>query len=297
MNATKKLIIILCLFSGTIWAAAQKTIICCIGNSITAAGYPTNLLKLLGTTSYTVYNEGVGGTTLLKNGDMPYWTKGKFQHVFSVKPDIVTIKLGTNDTKSQNWDPHHDEFERDYKAMIDTVEMLSSKPKIWIVLPIPVIKESFGIRDSVLKLIIPILIKIGQERNLPIIDANTPLLHAPQCYQTDGVHPNAAGTDSIAHIIYRALMSATPVRNLIHPKNLDKRPQSEMYNDNLLLSIPAGSALTLSFFDLRGCHMHAQTIQTPGRHAFYPKSLPQGAYLLRIQSDGRQIFRRTIAIP
>jgi hypothetical protein len=44
---------------------------------------------------------------------------------------------------------------------------------------------------------------------MPVIDANTPLLPFPQYFSVDGVHPNAAGLDTIARVIYRALRAAT----------------------------------------------------------------------------------------
>lgn len=166
--------------------------------------YPTYLQNLLGS-GYQVENDGVGGTTLLKRGDKPYWTNGLLSKALAFKPDIVTIKLGTNDTKSQNWDAHGSEFKADYLAMIDTLQKLSSKPAIFLVLPVPVFKDAYGIRDSILKKVIVVIKTIGTERNLPVIDANTPLLGFGK-YFSDGVHPNTAGADSIAHVIYRGLM-------------------------------------------------------------------------------------------
>jgi acyl-CoA thioesterase-1 len=74
----------------------------CIGNSITqgdspAAAYPAKLGKLLGP-GFAVENDGVSGTTLLKAGDFSYWKQGKLANVFALKPEIITIKLGTNDS-------------------------------------------------------------------------------------------------------------------------------------------------------------------------------------------------------
>jgi acyl-CoA thioesterase I len=192
--------------------AAAKIKVACIGNSITAGdgNYPMYLQKLLGS-GYEVQNDGVSGTTMLKKGDTPYWTKGKLAQALTFKPDIVTIKLGTNDTKSQNWGSHYSEFKKDYLSMIDTLGSLSTKPDIFLVLPVPVFKtNNYGIRDSVLKLIMIIVKEIGAERKLPVIDANTPLLGFGK-YFADGVHPNSAGSDTIAHVIYRALMAATEI--------------------------------------------------------------------------------------
>jgi lysophospholipase L1-like esterase len=202
--------------------AATKIKIACVGNSITygyglssptTQSYPGRLQTLFGTGNYTVENDGVNATTLLKNGDNPYWKNGRLPQVFSFQPTIVTIKLGTNDTKPQNWDSHNQEFKRDYLAMIDTLSSMASKPKIWLVLPVPVFNNataiSWGIRDSIIKKIIPIIKQIGSERGVPVIDVNTPLLAFPQYFSVDGVHPNAAGEDTIAHVIYRVLLAAT----------------------------------------------------------------------------------------
>ncbi len=211
-------VIVLQLFIlGTMTQAQIK--VACIGNSITEGyglqsastqSYPARLQTLLGG-NYKVENEGVSATTMLKNGDIPYWTRGKLSNTLAFKPDIVTIKLGTNDTKQQNWDAHKDEFKRDVLSMIDTLNALPTKPRIFLVLPVPIWSNYFGIRDSVLKKIIVIMKQIADERGLPVIDCNTPLLSA-QSFFSDGVHPNAAGADSIARIIYRSISGSPEVR-------------------------------------------------------------------------------------
>jgi acyl-CoA thioesterase I len=203
----------------SIWMMTQAQIkVACIGNSITqgvgvstsSQAYPAVLQTLLGT-SYQVQNDGVSATTMLKNGDYTYWAHGKLADVFSFKPNIVTIKLGTNDTKSQNWDAHSGEFKRDYLSMIDTLNTLSTKPRIYLVLPVPIWSNTYGIRDSILKKTIVIIKQIANERGLPIIDCNTPLLSF-QSYFPDGVHPNASGADTIAHVISRSIAGPPSVR-------------------------------------------------------------------------------------
>jgi lysophospholipase L1-like esterase/dienelactone hydrolase len=166
---------------------------------------------LLETTGYTVQNDGVGGTTMLKNGNSPYWKNGKLAQVFTFKPNIVTIALGTNDTKQKNWDTYNTEFKGDYLAMIDTLNTLATKPRIYLVLPPPIWTNTFGIRDSALQKIIAIVKQIALERGLPIIDCNTPL-KSSQAFFADGVHPNAVGADTIAHIIYRSIIGSPAMR-------------------------------------------------------------------------------------
>ena len=109
--------------------------------------YPSKLQTLLGS-EYEVENDGVSGTTMLKKGDKPYWTEGKLNRVFSFKPDIVTVKLGTNDTKLPNWVTHGSEFKRDYLSLIDTLDSLSSQPEILLVLPYRCFRTPTGYRLS-----------------------------------------------------------------------------------------------------------------------------------------------------
>ena len=190
-----------------------------IGDSITegwglpagALAYPARLQQLLGN-GYLIQNAGVSARTLLYKGDIPYiyQNDGKLAKLFDFKPDIVTICLGTNDTKPQNWDAHKGEFKHDYLAMIDTVGKMASKPRIFLVLPPPIGPNKIAIRDSAMVKIIVIIKQIAAERGLPIIDANTPLKPFPNLFQ-DGVHPTAVGADTVAHAFQRVLTG--PVAN------------------------------------------------------------------------------------
>ena len=192
--------------------AQAQTRVACIGNSITAAyGYTDSLRKLLGP-GYAVENDGTSSTTAIRKGSYPYWTKGKLASVFAYKPDIVTIKLGTNDSKPNFWSLYSGQFKKDYLALIDTLGTMPTKPRIWIVLPVPTWRtEVDRPNDANLLQIIPILKQIAIERNLPVIDARTPLLNRKECFQSDLIHPKSCGDDSIAHAIWRALKASTEV--------------------------------------------------------------------------------------
>ncbi|MBN1309491.1 MAG: hypothetical protein JXA18_16345 [Chitinispirillaceae bacterium] len=181
--------------------------VACIGNSITQGNmggvYVPTLQNLLDS-GYTVQNDGISGTTMLRAGDNPYWKNGKLPDVFNLQPDIVTIKLGTNDTKSYNWNGRASQFKKDYELMVDTVANMASRPKVWVVIPVPIWNNTYGIQAGVLQEMIPILWQVAFDKKVPLIDAYTPLLNFRQ-YFSDGVHPNQAGADSIASVIYRAL--------------------------------------------------------------------------------------------
>ena len=59
--------------------------------------YPGVLSQLLGE-GYDVRNFGISARVLLNKGDHPYMHEQKFRDLLAFQPDIVTIKLGTNDS-------------------------------------------------------------------------------------------------------------------------------------------------------------------------------------------------------
>lgn len=186
--------------------------IACIGNSITDNGhnadaYPIRFNQLLGR-DYFVLNAGHSGKTLLRNGDAPYISSPWFKEVFKFKPDVITIKLGTNDSKPQNWGSRKNEFVTDLRWFVDTLSTITPKPRIILCTPIPAWKDGsgndpYGISGDIIKNeIIPKVKQVAQEKGLALFDLYTPYLPY-QNLTPDGVHPNAVGLDTLAHILYR----------------------------------------------------------------------------------------------
>jgi alpha-L-fucosidase 2 len=287
---------VLSFFMFLVGLSAAQTKVACIGNSITAGSgadtsYPLRLQKLLGS-SYSVQNEGVSSTTMLKKGDVPYWTKGKLSQALAFKPDIVTIKLGTNDTKPQNWDAYNSQFKTDYGAMIDTLNTLAKKPKIWLVLPVPVWTNSYSIRDSALKKIIIIVIKIASERSLHVIDCNTPLLNFSK-YFVDGVHPNDAGADTIAHVIFRALSATAVLPEQNSPQgHYVLLPSVNDVNGALFVTIPFSGKTRAEVFDLRGRFVGDIMFAGAGRQVLKRTSPFLGAPIVRIRNQGQSFVTK-----
>lgn len=201
--------------------------IACVGDSITyGAGikdrkndsYPSQLDKLLGD-GHEVKNFGVSGTTLLKKGDHPYWKTKQYRNSIDWKPEIVVIKLGTNDTKPKNW-KHKDQFEEDLKAMVTTFRSQPSKPQIFLCLPVPAFPERWGIRDTVIKgELIPIIRKVAKEKGCQVIDLHK-ALEGKKDFFPDKVHPNKDGAKLIAKSVHSALQKEAKV---LQPKKGDAK--------------------------------------------------------------------------
>jgi len=191
--------------------------VACVGDSITfGAGvenqpsnnYPVVLGRLLGS-QYVTKNFGVSGATLLKKGDQPYWKEPAFKAVGQYEPDVVVIKLGTNDSKPQNW-KYGADFEIDLLAMIDHFQALPSKPKIWLCLPVPVYEDKWGINEKIVKgEIIPKISQVAAEKHLPVINLYAALSNQPDLFP-DQIHPNAAGARVMARTVYVALTGNQP---------------------------------------------------------------------------------------
>ena len=160
------------------------------------------LSQLLGE-GYDVRNFGISARVLLNKGDHPYMHEQKFRDLLAFQPDIVTIKLGTNDSKPWNW-RYGKDFKKDLTEMLDILQELPSKPKIYLCLPVPAVKRNFGINDSVITNgIIPVIRSVAKKRHLPVVDLYALLKPYPD-YYTDGIHPNEQGAALIAGELYRS---------------------------------------------------------------------------------------------
>ena len=155
--------------------------------------------------AYEVKNFGVSGRTLLKKGDFPYWNEPQFQQVKDFRPDVVLFKLGTNDSKPQNW-AHKGEFVQDYLDLIaEFRDHMPKDGKVYVILPVPVTRVNFGITPDVMNneqrlMLFEIIQKSGAE----VIDLYTPLMDRSELLP-DGVHPNAEGLSIMARVISRRI--------------------------------------------------------------------------------------------
>lgn len=189
--------------------------VACVGNSITDGygvalseqyGYPAVLGQKLGS-KYCVKNFGVSGHTMLQKGECPYMKTDVYQWCKEFNPDIVVIKLGTNDSKPQNWQ-YKDEFMTDAQRMIDELKALPAHPDIYLAYPIKAMSGAFDISDSVIvNGVIPMIRQLAQKNKLKEIDLYTVFDGHPEWLIPDGIHPNSEGAAVIAEEVKKAILA------------------------------------------------------------------------------------------
>ncbi len=191
--------------------------VACVGNSITDGSgldmkdpkaYPGQLQQLLGQ-GYIVRNYGVSGRTQLANGNAPYIREYAWKDCLKFNPQVVVVKLGSNDSKPWNWDKYGKEYRDDLQKMVDELKALPSKPRILLAYPIKAFDGNrYQIRDSVIvNGIIPVIKKVAKKNKLQVIDLHTPFEgHEEYLQKGDGVHPNPKGAKVMAEIVKKALL-------------------------------------------------------------------------------------------
>lgn len=197
--------------------ASDAIRVACIGNSITEGsgidmkgqlGYPSRLQEKLGK-AYHVRNFGVSAQTMLNQGDRPYMKRPEWQYAQAFNPNIVVIKLGTNDSKPQNWE-HGKDFAIDLQKMIDTLKDLPTQPTIFLATPVKAYENRYGINDTIISNeIIPIINKVAKKNKIKVIDLHEQI-YDKELLNSDGVHPNAKGAEKMANIIATEIMSVKP---------------------------------------------------------------------------------------
>ncbi len=207
----KAKVLLLIAVVGCVAGVVEARTVACVGDSITyGAGiadrshdsYPVQLERLLlrFDPAWTVTNFGVSGTTLLHRGDRPYISQSAYTSALASDPAVVIIKLGTNDSKPQNW-VYKDEFVSDYVALIEVFRSLPSRPQVWICKPVPAFTSNTTIRPEVIRdEILPMIDETAARAHVPVIDLYTALLEHGDLFP-DGIHPDPAGAGIIAATI------------------------------------------------------------------------------------------------
>ncbi|WP_298717635.1 GDSL-type esterase/lipase family protein [Chitinophaga sp.] len=195
-------------------AAAQSPVrIACVGNSITYGSgvadrdhnsYPAQLQNMLGK-GYTVGNFGQSGATALTETNNSYRDSKAYADAIAFRPDIVFIKLGTNDSK-RRYAGEHGRFEADYKSLVAAFRQLPSKPRVVVLLPVAsfvtdTASDNAIYQRSIQQNIVPYIRKIAYEEKLDIIDLYPLFADKPDLFP-DKIHPSSLGATLIAKRLY-----------------------------------------------------------------------------------------------
>ena len=194
-----------------------KRRILCIGDSITFGSgvlrtrwkdtYPAILENKLGE-EFQVLNYGIPGATLVADGDKPY-SQAFLKAARKTNPEIILLMLGTNDSKSQNWDA--EKYEAALQHWASELNSYSSKPQVFVMAPPAAFRVDhnpvvYGIQDIVIRdEIFPAVKRQAALHATGFIDLYTPTQGRPELF-TDGVHPNAHGNRILAQHIFDVLI-------------------------------------------------------------------------------------------
>ncbi len=195
---------------------ARPARIACVGNSVTFGyglknpardSYPARLQAFLGE-DYLVGNFGHSGATLLSKGHNPYVKTGEYLKALEFLPDVVVIHLGLNDTDPRNWPNYSDDFIADYQRLISSFKTESgAAPQVHICLMTPIFsghpRFKSGTRDWYWQVQDQIR-QVVRNTGARLIDLHAPLSKRPDLF-ADNLHPDAAGAEMIARIVYSVL--------------------------------------------------------------------------------------------
>jgi hypothetical protein len=133
-------------------------------------------------------------------------------------PDVVVIgSWGRHDwgkakASTETWSLP--KFQTDYDDLVQRYMNLSTHPRIFVSLPVPILNGTDGPDNGVLTSSVSAVIKqVATKYNLPIVDLYTPFLGHMELYKQppdsegEGEHVTDAGLKIIADKVYEALMA------------------------------------------------------------------------------------------
>lgn len=220
-------------------ATARTLKVACVGNSITYGAtianreknsYPAQLQAYLGE-DYLVRNFGVSGTTLLSKGNYPYVGTKQYRESKDWQPDVVLIKLGTNDTKPVNW-IHKAEFMDDYQKLIDSYKALESQPRIILLTPLRCFLTKAGTISGqfIEQEVRPMVEQLAWKNGLEIINLSN--LFGDRwnsVLMPDQLHPSAIGAGEMARKIGRYIVRV-PQRPTLLPAPVSEQAVWDKFN-------------------------------------------------------------------
>lgn len=201
---------LLVVFCSSETVARELIRVACIGNSITYGSgvanrvrnsYPAQLQYALGS-DYDVRNFGVSAKTLMSSTDNPYIETSAYSQSMDFAPDIVVIKLGTNDAKERNRSKLAENYKVQYQKLINSYSALPKKPRIILLTPVICYLtegEFKGANAEYEKWVIPAIEQLAYENKLEVIDLYHLFSDTWSSYlMPDKLHPSSIGAGLIA---------------------------------------------------------------------------------------------------
>ena len=193
-----------------------KVKVACVGDSITAGSgassasnnYVSQLQNRLGS-QYIVQNFGNSGKTLLKEDANGYTKTDTYKNSVAFAPDVVTIMLGTNDSKDAVWNAYGDKYEQELRELVQAYRDLPSHPLVILATSPTAYNRNWTINNEVItNEIVPAQRRVATEMNCPLIDANTATQNMADKF-ADGIHPNDAGYVVLADLFAKDITAAS----------------------------------------------------------------------------------------
>ena len=201
--------------SGFFGGNDERIRVSCVGDSLTYGSgviktrevdsYPAKLQKKLGT-SHLVSNFGLRNATASADGDLPYIDSAQYKKSLESKPDIVLLMLGTNDSKTYNWNAKS--YEEGIKSLVQTYKNLDTNPTVYLMIsPYCFSLDGSDIAEYqvqpkvVAGKIRDIVEKVAAEEGVEVIDLYSVTVGKEERYR-DGIHFDAEGYKIIADYIY-----------------------------------------------------------------------------------------------
>ena len=243
----------------TVTVKAQATIkVACVGDSITAVSvdsdgarhsYIPYLQEALGE-GYEVSNFGNSGKTLLQdsaNGN-GYTLTTTYQQSLAYNPDIVTIMLGTNDSKAENWNRLSDQYEDELRALVQVYQELPSHPTVYIATSPTAHSTAHGIQQAILhEEIAPIQRRVAADMGCPLIEVHDATQDAADKFW-DGIHPTEDGCVLLGGVFSEAIQDTVTTMNGFTIDNGANRVETAGVMDNdantITVTLPAATDVT-----------------------------------------------------
>ena len=171
--------------------------------------YPALLSDALGD-KYCVKSYGVSGSTVQPDGDQPYNITKAYTWSHDFEADILIFMLGSNDSKPENWNGA-EKFKEEYMKLLGTYTDVEKKPVVLLCTPptayfpdgVTEGLSNYDIQPLIVDEIAEIVRDVAKENDYYLIDINALTKDRRDLFGKDNVHPNNAGAEEIASVVYK----------------------------------------------------------------------------------------------